>query len=843
MDWRGTLKETGTKAGWLVGAFGAGALAASIAANLILRARLYAPPQVLTALWLLLAGVVLVLLPYLVRFLKRLLGSLRAGLAQSATSLLLGALCGVGWIGWRLWAGPSESYVRLAICLIAALALFAVAASVRARPTLKPDAGNEEREAPISNSEEDLFGLDHFIDALASTVLHGPNTVVALAGALGSGKSSALNLLDEKLRKEKPEPVVVRFSPWLPPSPGGLATALTRSIASALSERFVSPSAWLGLRSFARAITVGAAGFWVRIEETLTSRSQDDDLRRLANALARLPVRLVVLLDEIDRMDKAEINELFKIIRGAPGLNNVCFVCALDPETVAHVIRRDGDCALPAARDYLEKFIGIRFSLPLPAAETRCAIVQERLGRIFSDQQEATEAIKKIELNWEAYSPLFPSPRSVKTLLTAVKHLKASARGDVHPLDALNLMALWNRNPAVVAQIAENWAFFAQTEWATWSESSAPGAFAQSFQFDKKRPECFETLLGSKDSPVAEIDLKIVCRLFPAVKNWRKNLRLSRVQEAEAKAGFRIYHPRYTLRYLTAGIPGALISDKESSDLVHGLTSAQSVGEARDQMVRAVRAAAPMRSVDLLTQIHNQIGTPSSATLEGVALAMGDVAPDLQQGFLGSGGKEHAIALLFLAIERLQSRPAAQAALLHVIASSPDEEFAAAVLFYCTNKERNNTITNWSAIDVEALKQAFGTRISARYKRNGSASLFERDGGVECGAIYRWAECGPTFQNDLVDYLNWEFDRDPMRLGRFLLDISHALGHLDNDSISRIEKLYPNQAILLKRIEAATIDKLGQTEEQRKALTKVRDLLAQSGPPPDAASASASMNS
>ncbi|HVA41120.1 MAG TPA: hypothetical protein VNF49_10685 [Candidatus Binataceae bacterium] len=139
------------------------------------------------------------------------------------------------------------------------------------------------------------------------------------------------------------------------------------------------------------------------------------------------------------------------------------------------------------------------------------------------------------------------------------------------------------------------------------------------------------------------------------------------------------------------------------------------------------------------------------------------------------------------------------------------------------NADRNKIITDWAVIDVDQLRQTFGERMSGKYTRDGAASLFERAGGVNCSAIFRWAECGEPFQSHLVDYLNSEFDSHPKRLGLFLLQISNVPRQLD---IEHIHKLYPNVIELVGRIDAVGIENLSETREQAKGIKTILGRLA-----------------
>jgi len=60
----------------------------------------------------------------------------------------------------------------------------------------------------------------------------------------------------------------------------------------------------------------------------------------------RLPKRVVVLLDELDRMERDELLPLLKVVRGISALPNLSFVCAAERKTLTEIERHSPD-ALP----------------------------------------------------------------------------------------------------------------------------------------------------------------------------------------------------------------------------------------------------------------------------------------------------------------------------------------------------------------------------------------------------------------------------------------------------------------------------------------------------------------
>src|ERR1700732_2797417 len=119
---------------------------------------------------------------------------------------------------------------------------------------------------PISEPSEDRFCIDPFARALASSIrkLASPDgTVVALNGAWGSGKSSAVNLILHHLKHaiDAEEIVAINFACWWFRGEEKLALAFFRELYSGigpkLGKRFKKALPKLGARLLRAGSVVG----------------------------------------------------------------------------------------------------------------------------------------------------------------------------------------------------------------------------------------------------------------------------------------------------------------------------------------------------------------------------------------------------------------------------------------------------------------------------------------------------------------------------------------------------------------------------------------------------------
>jgi Cdc6-like AAA superfamily ATPase len=102
----------------------------------------------------------------------------------------------------------------------------------------------------------------------------------------------------------------------VPGSDETLAVDLFRDIANECRKKFYIPQLRKRAIAYARTIS-GSVSYLAGLREILPAQSQQQEIEELRDTLARVPVPIVVLLDEIDRMQRDEIVVLLKILRGA----------------------------------------------------------------------------------------------------------------------------------------------------------------------------------------------------------------------------------------------------------------------------------------------------------------------------------------------------------------------------------------------------------------------------------------------------------------------------------------------------------------------------------------------
>jgi hypothetical protein len=303
---------------------------------------------------------------------------------------------------------------------------------------------------PITDWSADLLGRTAVVELLADQAFRFRTPVIALNGRRGDGKSSVLNLLRSAV---KGQAVVVSFNAWLPGSEATFAADIFGDIATECRRYVKVPHLRKVTLAFARTVS-GSVSYLAGLKELIPSLSQRDELQQLRDAFCRVPLPILVLLDEIDRMQKEELLVLLKVLRGADTIQNVTFVCAFSEDEVRGITG--------LSPEDLEKFFPVSVTLSTPAPEIVGAGLQsqlkEQLDRQgwFSADQDADFARLFEQLWVDALQSICSNLRKAWLLLNDVLAAGRPIVREINPLDLAGIVAIKRFSPGVYRKINEN---------------------------------------------------------------------------------------------------------------------------------------------------------------------------------------------------------------------------------------------------------------------------------------------------------------------------------------------------------------------------------------------------
>lgn len=306
---------------------------------------------------------------------------------------------------------------------------------------------------PISSADNDDLGRQAIAESLARSVREADNSegyVLGVVGPWGSGKTSLLNLLTTELRKD--DLTVIKFNPWMWNGTDQLVEAFFHELSAQLKEsgatKFKNVSATIDRYAelFSPITLLPVVGAWYeRAQKVIkaarkfgdgnspSASAQKDELNTL---LRDLEDPIVVLVDDIDRLNSEEIRSLFKLVRLTGNFPNIVYVLAFDRERVESALTEDGI----EGRAYLEKIVQHGVNIPVVPQQ----ILLEQLGHALNAGLETVEPEYFDEARWqdqvvEIVLPLVRNMRDVRRYAIAAA---STARDLVENVDLGDILSM-----------------------------------------------------------------------------------------------------------------------------------------------------------------------------------------------------------------------------------------------------------------------------------------------------------------------------------------------------------------------------------------------------------------
>lgn len=589
----------------------------------------------------------------------------------------------------------------------------------------KSDAapGGTTSDEPITSWDEDTLGRAPVVERLFRTILIAKSPVVALFGGFGSGKTSILNLLRGHL---KDKVIVVSFSTWLPGSEETLASYLMADIANECQKRYMVP----GLRQSTTRLATAVAQsvpFLKGVADLLPASTQRDDIENLRSALRRLPKRVVVLLDELDRMEADELRTLLKVIRGISQLPNLTFVCAAEKEMLVELISGNLN---DLGNLYFEKFFPMEIPVPKigdvdirNAGTDRLVRVFDR-RRWFENEAEKESFRKKINDVWaDRIRPFCRTLRGIGLLANDVDVAAASMRRELDPID-LVLVEVLRRFRSPVYEIVANNSII-----LTGGDSWMRGGSYRSDE-DKKRlaDRLVADLREATGNDEAELEYvkDVLNEMFPKFSkiDGRQSWVLGRQTEKRDNEDKRISNPDMFSAYFRYELPDAVYSSVDFAAFVRRYAALPDDTHQRAFFADELRSMdkGSVRRDDFLKKVSDEVETAELSIARALTFSAIVTANEIAyEGFffsLSEAGHLLRMALRFALRLRKSERPAF---LSECIEKAADDTMAFRILSTLTDPKSDG----YASVSFGQLYPAFIQRMRRRYGREANAASID----------------------------------------------------------------------------------------------------------------------
>lgn len=324
-------------------------------------------------------------------------------------------------------------------------------------------------DAPVSSKEEDKFSRWKFAERVGQVIATREDPsglVIGLYGVWGDGKTSVLNFIQQSLKSEE-KVICIKFNPWRFGTENDLLKGFFFTIAEALDTKLIKKGDYFKdlVKNLAphagEAINLGWLG---NIISHFIKKVDTDELKkRIEAALEKAQKRVLILIDDVDRLDKAEIQLLFKIVKLIADFKYTAYILAFDKDIVASSLQeRYTGANHNAGEAFLEKIIQIPLHLPV--------VSKEVLQQICYDDINNALAVAGIELTehqvqdffyyFSAFDEQLCTPRRAKLYGNALLFSLPILKGEVNPVDLMLIEGVRIFYPSLYEAIRSHKEFF-----------------------------------------------------------------------------------------------------------------------------------------------------------------------------------------------------------------------------------------------------------------------------------------------------------------------------------------------------------------------------------------------
>ena len=443
---------------------------------------------------------------------------------------------------------------------------------------------------PIESSRDDKLGRLAYVRSLCKIVKtwsEVDSQVVGIYGEWGEGKTSVINLFDEQYcRGGRREFDLVRFCPWHSVDRKNLSSELFSSIGLRFGF-FCNPDLSLKFMIYAQKTTahfmlgVGSLSelafsvlTWI-----LSSFSSRDYLKKCICAkLHRRKRRLIVVLDDVDRLSKDEVLELVRCLKTNAYFPNTTYFLLSDEKRLADMIKSEVDSAEKGCR-YLEKIVQCPYPLwPVGAEILRGEaisllnnVLKVYNSPVFDDMVAALDfCLEKTKNLRQIKRVVYAFNESLAYYYSMIDEEAYSTPLNIELGDALRLAALRIIEPGCTEKVYRFYEKYINM-WSTFGE----------IKYMVNRDE-YERLCES-----VSVENKVWFKTFLTEAMLLEEVPSEKAIIAEGikddadYAGFRIASPRSFRRYFnSAEIPRGLIPRHDRLELLIGIQNEEAIEKA-----------------------------------------------------------------------------------------------------------------------------------------------------------------------------------------------------------------------------------------------------------------------
>lgn len=656
-------------------------------------------------------------------------------------------------------------------------------------------------DSPVQSVDKDLFKRSQFSERLATLIVNRQDSdaiAFGINGAWGEGKTSVLNFICETLARYSPRIIVIKFNPWRFAEESTLLRSFFHTISSDLQKSLTKEELKLGMSDQKRKDDLKRIGnilaeygdaigeipipfvpmsvFGKAIGTTLkrfSATELDQQKKELSDLLTKYKRKIVVVIDDIDRLSKDEIYSIFRLVKLTADFQHFIYLLAYDEDMVAAAIgSRFGDGGKEAGKQFLEKIVQIPITLPQASIVDLSLFFAQSFEKILSENKLLLSAEDASRFRSVFNTTLLfhlDTPRKIIRYCNALQFSLPLLYGEVNFVDLIIIEGIKIFYPKHFDFIKDNSQLF--------TDNALRGV---AMEYDKAKAKVLNDAMRSLNTGLSDRDTGIIksliMELFPTIESvWNNKVHSSSAVKAWTTSK-QIVSRNYFNRYFTYTLSKDDISDRAFEQFVKGL-KAEDVNEGSKRILEFTTQYSAGIIIQKLRLIEKTFTPEESARIAKSICAVSQTIPRYD-GFMSFVVSPFVQATFLVA--RLVGNIVEESdrlALVQELLVTPDIQFAFELYRSIKSLNKDGRLisdTQWLELERTLLD---------RCTQSAGGKPFFVQFPTEANDLLRiWSRID---QAHLNQHLKSLFEEQPALLGKFLYTIVGDVTTLGSDKVNK----------------------------------------------------------
>ena len=216
---------------------------------------------------------------------------------------------------------------------------------------------------PINDTKDDLFRYAGLARSLAHTIRinsFDKSYCIGINAPWGKGKSSFLNLLRNELLEDAGI-LVVNFNPRASVNVNSIQSDFLSTLASSLSLYHTGMKS--NMKDYIEDLNILADNTpWMKMLGLVRIKDATDSREKLQEGISTIGKKMVIMIDDLDRLMTDEIMEIFKLITKNAAFKNTIFITTYDKDYINGIFKNS--LYIPQKHHFSDKYFNMEIDLP-----------------------------------------------------------------------------------------------------------------------------------------------------------------------------------------------------------------------------------------------------------------------------------------------------------------------------------------------------------------------------------------------------------------------------------------------------------------------------------------------